>query len=130
MLEWPGHVAEIPVAVCLCTFCAKHGAGWTSHRSAEFDAAVSAEPMFERYRFGTRSADFYVCSLCGAVPFVISEIEGHLYAVVNVNTFEEVETLLFVRSVTNFDGEDTQSRLGRRKDNWIRSVRISIPGGE
>lgn len=127
-LNWPGDGAEIPVRACGCTFCTKHAGAWTSNRDSELVAMVRDESKISKYRFGTKSADFYVCSCCGVVPFVISAIENHLYAVVNVNTFEGIDLSSFVRAATNFDGEDTGNRLERRKRNWIRTVRISTSG--
>ncbi len=124
-LHWPGDGAEIPIRACGCTFCTKHAGAWTSHRDSELVATIRDESIISKYRFGTETADFYVCSACGAVPFVISAVENHLCAVVNVNTFEGIDPSSFVRAETNFDGENTGSRLERRKRNWIRSVRIS-----
>ncbi len=59
------------------------------------------------------------------MPFVTSTIEGTLYAVVNVNSFEGIDPACFSRAVTDFDGETTQSRLDRRKRNWIPTVTIT-----
>ena len=125
LLNWPGPGTEIPVRECGCTFCQKHGGAWTSHRDSELAVVVDDESVISKYRFGTSTADFYVCSQCGAVPFVISDIENHLYAVVNVNTFEGMDSSSLLRSATNFDGEDTADRLDRRKRNWISNVRFS-----
>ena len=109
---------------CGCTFCVKHGGTYTSHRSAKLSAVIRDEALVTKYRFGTSTADFFVCSRCGAVPFVTSEIQGHQYAVVNVNTFEGVDQSIFQYSSTNFDGEDTERRLDRRRRTWIPSVTI------
>ncbi len=62
---------------------------------------------------------------CGVVPFVTSMNEDNLYAVVNVNSFEGIDPSCFSRAVTHFDGETTESRLDRRKRNWIPSVTIT-----
>jgi hypothetical protein len=124
VLQWPGEGGTIPVRACGCTFCVKHGGVYTSHREAELAATVHDEALVSRYRFGTETADFYLCSRCGVVPFVTSEIAGNLYAVVNVNSFEGIDPARFSRAVTDFDGETTQSRLDRRKQNWIPSVTI------
>jgi hypothetical protein len=78
-----------------------------------------------RYRFATNTADFFVCRRCGVVPFVTSEIEGELFAVVNVNTFDAVDPTVFESSVTNFDGELREDRLARRARTWIRNVTIA-----
>ena len=124
-LEWPAAQRSIPVRACGCTFCVKHGGRWTSHRDAKLVAKVENPALVSQYRFGTKTADFYVCGRCGAVPFVTSAIDGTRYAVVNVNTFDDVDRALLAESCTSFDGEGTGERLDRRKRNWIPDVAIS-----
>jgi hypothetical protein len=124
-LNWPGSLTDIQVRACGCTFCTKHGGSWTSHRDSQFVAEVGDWSLVSKYRFGTATADFFVCSRCGAVPFVTSAIDDHLYAVVNVNMFDGIDQSALVRTATNFDGEGTGHRLERRKTNWIREVRIA-----
>lgn len=128
VLDWPEDGTAIPVRACGCTFCTKHGGAWTSHRDSELIVMVGDQSLVSKYRFGTETAVFHVCSRCGAVPLVTSAIEDRLYAVVNVNTFEGVNPSSFVRTPVSFDGEDTGGRLERRKRNWIRTVRISSSG--
>lgn len=124
-LRWPGAGAKIPVRACSCTFCSKCGGTYTSHRDAKLAAVIHDEALVSRYRFGTGTAEFHVCSRCGVVPFVTSMIEDNLYAVVNVNSFEGIDPSAFSRAVTDFDGETKESRLDRRKNNWIPSVTIT-----
>jgi len=124
VLRWPGEGTQIPVRTCGCTFCTKHGGTYTSHRDAELTAVVHDEALVSKYQFGSGTAEFYICSRCGVVPFVTSMIEDNLYAVVNVNSFEGIDPSCFSRAVTDFDGETTESRLDRRKRNWIPSVSI------
>jgi hypothetical protein len=59
---------------------------------------------------------------CGAVPVVTSELAKRLYAVVNVNTFENFDFSLLRRQAVSFDGEEKESRLERRQRNWIGDV--------
>jgi hypothetical protein len=75
---------------------------------------------------GTKTADFYVCSRCGAVPFVTSSIESNLYAVVNVNTFEGVDPASLSRTTVSFEGETSGKRLARRQQRWIPDVRVAV----
>ncbi len=124
-LTWPDGAPEIPVRKCGCTFCRKHGGAWTSHTGSSLDVELGNPALVSKYRFGTGTADFYVCSGCGVVPFVVSEIDGVLYAVVNVNTFENAQDYAFSSSASDFDGEDTGSRLDRRQRNWIPRIRIT-----
>ncbi len=75
-----------------------------------------------RYTFGTRTAEFHVCSNCGIVPVVTSRIDGRLYAVVSVNALESIEPSLLRRASATFEGESEEIRLTRRKRNWIANV--------
>ena len=77
-----------------------------------------------KYAFGTKTAEFHVCTGCGVVPVVTSRIDGCLYAVVSVNAFEKVESALLRRAPATFEGENEQARLSRRKRNWIADVRF------
>ena len=124
VLAWPDAAAGIAVRRCGCTFCQKHGGVWTSNRNAALRASVADRSKTTKYQFGTATADFYICSQCGAAPFVVSEIDGALYAVVNVNTFEDFDRSLLSESTSDFDGEATTTRLERRKNNWIADVEI------
>jgi len=122
VLHWPGLSSEIPVRECGCTFCQKHGGAWTSNRAASLTTTIEDRSRVSRYKFGTATANFYVCSTCGVVPFVTSEIDDALYAVVNTNSFDDGGALNFSRSSTDFSGEDVDARLERRKQNWIPDV--------
>jgi hypothetical protein len=123
-LDWPAEASEIPARACTCTFCVKHGGVWTSHPAASLVATIQDPTLVSPYLFGTRTATFHVCSRCGAVPLVTSEIGGHVYAVVNVNMFEDAERLPLRPSVARFDGEAEEARLERRSRNWIGRVRL------
>ena len=124
-LDWEGEPPEIPARACGCSFCVKHGGVWTSSPTARLAVAIRSAALLSKYAFGTRTATFYVCSRCGTVPLVTSDIADHLYAVVNVNAFENVDPSWLRRGAANFEGEDVESRLARRKRNWIADVRIT-----
>jgi len=76
------------------------------------------------YAFGTKTAEFHVCTACGVVPVVTSRIDGRLYAVVSVNAFENVDPALLRRASASFERENEQARLSRRKRNWIADVQF------
>lgn len=122
--QWPGSDREIPVRACSCAFCVKHGGTYTSHPDGRLEAQVHGDTV-SRYRFGHGTADFFVCGKCGAVPFATCEIDGVVYAVVNVNTFEGIDRAILVRTVTDFEGEAIEERLARRKRNWTPNVTIN-----
>ena len=128
-LAWEPDPVEIPARACGCEFCTKHGGVWTSNPRGVLKVSVRQPSMVSKYAFGTKTADFHVCARCGVVPVVTSRIDGHLYAVVSVNAFEGVEASRLNRSPANFDGEGTDTRLARRKRNWIADVEFIESGG-
>jgi hypothetical protein len=127
-LTWEPDPLEIPARACDCSFCTKHGGVWTSNPNGTLTVTVREPALVSKYAFGTRTAEFHVCSRCGAVPLVTSKIDNQLYAVVSVNAFEGVEPTLLRRASANFDGESEEVRLARRKRNWIPSVRYAERG--
>ena len=62
------------------------------------------------------------------MPVVTSETDGRLYAVVNVNTFNDVPRSLLRRAPVSFEDEDLGSRLARRTHNWIADIRYLDAG--
>lgn len=117
-LDWPDFGPTIPVRACGCGLCAKHRAVWTSHPNGRFFLQIADPSQVKRYRFGTRTADFHVCLTCGVMPIATCLIDGTLYAVINVNTFDDVKRSELVESPTDFEGETTEDRLARRRRNW------------
>ncbi len=121
-LTWEPDPAEIPARACNCSFCVKHGGVWTANPDGVLRVAVNDTSLLSRYVFGTRTAEFHICTRCGIVPIVTSQIDGHVYAVVSVNAFEGVDQSLLHRVPASFDGEGEASRLARRKRGWIANV--------
>lgn len=123
-LAWEPDPEFIPARACTCSFCTKHGGVWTSNPRGRLEVRIGDPAAVSRYRFGTRTAEFHICSRCGVVPVVTSEIGDRLYAVVSVNAFEDIDASRLRRGPASFDGEGTDSRLERRKHSWIPEVRF------
>ena len=123
-LDWRGDPREIPARACRCSFCVKHGGVWTSNPRSSLTVSLRDAALVSKYTFATGTATFHVCARCGVVPLVTSEVDGRLYAVVNVNTLDAVDPSCLRRTGVSFEGEDVESRLARRVRNWIADVRI------
>ena len=121
---WPRAEPKIPARACNCTFCVKHHGVYTSDPEARLEVQIADTSRVRGYRFGTGTAEFHICMTCGVVPFVTSTIDGVTYAVVNVNAFDNVERNELIESPTDFNSENSASRLERRKRTWISNVRI------
>jgi len=121
-LSWEPDPTTIPARSCGCAFCVKHGGVWTSHPDGRLTIYVVDPALLSKYEFGTKTAQFHVCTRCGVVPVVTSRIEGRDYAVVSVNAFEGTARSLIRPSPADFDGEQAGERLARRQRNWIANV--------
>jgi hypothetical protein len=128
-LTWEPEPREIAARACDCTFCTKHGGVWTSNPAGSLTVLVRQRALVSKYSFGTATAVFHVCARCGVTPVVTSVIDDHLYAVVSVNAFTNVEPSLLRRSSACFGAEGLESRLARRQRNWIAAVRFEEESG-
>lgn len=124
VLDWKPESTEIPARACTCTFCTRHGAVWTACPTGMLRVMIRDPQQVSNYTFDTETAQFRVCTRCGVVPMATSLIDDRLYAVVNVNTFEGVESSMLRRSSVTLDGEACDDRLARRKRNWIADVAV------
>jgi len=115
----------LPARACTCSFCTKHGAVWTALSAASLKVRIEEPARHASYAFETKTAQFHICTRCGVVPLVSSEIDGRLYAVVNANTFEGFDASQLQHAPVSFDGESEQVRLARRTRNWIANVEFS-----
>ncbi|MDC8014863.1 GFA family protein [Tahibacter soli] len=124
-LEWMPDPTEIAARACTCSFCTKHGGVWTSNPAGNLVVTIADPARVSRYAFGTKTADFHTCTACGVVPVVTSTIDGRLYAVVNVNAFENVDAAMIRVAPVTHDDADEAARLARRKRNWIADVSVA-----
>jgi len=110
---------------CQCTFCLKHGNVWTSVPDGELNVEINDLNKCNKYNFGHKTADFYICASCGIVPVAISKIDNNDFAVINLNT---VEPQIITKDAVDFsfEEESTEKRLNRRKSSWIKNVVINI----
>ncbi len=123
-LRWEPSPTEIPARACSCSFCVKHGGVWTSYPAGALSVAIEDRSLVSNYAFGTRTAEFHVCTRCGVAPVVTSRIDGRLYAVVSVHALEAIDRSLLRHAPSNFEGEETDTRLARRQRNWIADVQF------
>jgi len=128
-MEFDGALADIPVRACTCSFCVKHGGAWTSHPGARLDVTVRDPARHARYEFATKTAEFHICTGCGVVPLVTCRLDDRTLAVVNVNTFDDIDLSTLKKAPMSFEGEQIEQRLARRQRNWISDVRFAGGNG-
>ena len=97
---------------------------WTSSPVGSLAVTIRDLARISRYEFGTRTAQFHICSTCGIVPVVTTLIAGRLYGVVSVNVLEGLDAAQIHAVAASFEDEAADERLGRRAKSWIPGVRM------
>jgi hypothetical protein len=100
-----------------CSFCNRHHALYASDPGGEMHIGLRDANLVERYRFGTKTADFLLCKTCGV--FVAPFMPEAQLAVVNVNVLDARDAFLAnPRQVADLDGESVDERRARRRARW------------
>lgn len=113
---------------CQCEFCLKHHNLYQSDPEGKLVIDVRDAQQLSRYEFGHKTAQFLICRHCGLMPVATSEIDGTLYAVINVNCLEPRLMLSEHDAVVpvTYSNEASGSRIARRKKNWIGDVTLNL----
>ena len=114
--------ADLPKRECGCSFCRRHGRISTSDPDGEIHVSFADAEQVTRYRFGHRTADFFVCRNCGSVPVVTSEVAGTTVGLVDVRMIENFAWSRDDVTAHDYEGEQSEDRLARRKNNWTGTV--------
>ena len=112
---------------CQCEFCLMHRNLYQSDPEGRLVIDVGDAQQLNEYRFGHKTANFLICRNCGVMPVVTSEIDGQLYAVINVNCLQPRLVLAEGETVVPmvYSDETSGPRLARRKKNWIADVTLT-----
>jgi hypothetical protein len=117
-LETGVPIERLPLSSDTCSFCRRHGARTTRDPQGRVRLTVREPDRLIRYRFGLRTADFLVCASCGIYVAAVMTDGERSYAVVNVNTFEEVDRFTQAVVPVGYDGETEAERRARRVRTW------------
>lgn len=124
-LDWVPDPIEIPARACSCSFCVAHQAVWTSCPAGKLKVRIQNPSLVAKHAFATQTARFHICGRCGDVPVVSSQIDGQVFAAINANTLQGDATALLNYQPADFDGESVESRIERRRHQWIADVEIN-----
>ncbi len=109
----------MPLRSCSCSFCRAHGTRTLSDRNGLAEIAVADWSLVERYRFGSRTADYMVCRRCGVYVGAVCETSSGWRAVINTNCLNDREAFTQAPAAPDYEGEPTVARLDRRATNWM-----------
>ncbi|MFM7390815.1 MAG: GFA family protein [Vampirovibrionales bacterium] len=113
-------VSDIVPRACQCSFCSTYHATYITDPKAHLCLSFNNPEEVSHYSFGHKTAEFIICKTCGTHVAALSNIEGTWYGIVNANTIQDTAFCQPIQ--TDFDDETMESRLQRRKQNWISTV--------
>jgi len=116
--ETPTAPADLPMRICACSFCTRQGARYTSDPAGNACIAVANANALHRYRFGTQTADFLSCKICGAYMAATATVDGALYTAINVNALDDQTPFDRTPESTNFEAQTPEQRGTRRQSKW------------
>src|SRR5665213_596066 len=114
---------------CQCDFCRAHGARNTSDPKGAMQIFIRDARKLRRYRFGLKTADFLICRECGVYIGALLENGKGAWFTVNANSFRDQPPPDFPAVPHDFDSENLQARIARRKLRWTPVPEFAIHAG-
>ncbi len=109
--------SELGTRTDTCSFCTKHHAIYTADANGQLHITAQNESLIQRYRFGTKTADFLICKTCGV--FVAAHMPNDALGVINVHVLDDrADFLATPLQIAELDGETLKARLARRRARW------------
>ena len=119
--------AETSTRSCTCTFCRSHGTRTVSDPVGQVDISAREPALLERYRFGSRTADYLICRRCGVYIGAVCETTAGTRAVINTLCLEDRSAFTQPAMAPDYDSETTDARLTRRAANWMPAIMHMAP---
>lgn len=113
---------RVPLRLCGCTFCRKHGATAVTDPAGKLEVRIGDAEHLSRYVFGLRTSEFFVCSRCGVFVAAICRVDGAIYGTLNLNVLHERSAFTQPPSPVDYDAETVEDRLARRKRAWTPAM--------
>lgn len=113
-LETDMAATDIVARACDCRFCRIHAARNWSDPAGLAKIRVREPHVLQQYRFALRTADFYLCRMCGAYLGAVLSHDSRAWSTVNLR----LTTLDVAEAPASYGAEDTAARIERRKRVW------------
>jgi hypothetical protein len=110
--------ASWTLRACQCSFCQIHAMLSTSDPAGSLAFQAVQDSALQRYRFGSQSADFLVCRVCGVYIGAICTGAPGRFGIVNVRTLRPFPEGLPAPTSMRYDDESPGERLARRAARW------------
>jgi hypothetical protein len=110
---------DTPIRSCACSFCRSHGTRTLSDPAGQAKVTVSDLSLVQRYRFGSRTADYLLCRSCGVYIGAVSDTLSGARAVINTLCLKDRDLSTREAARTDRDDESAEVRMARREATWM-----------
>jgi hypothetical protein len=114
--------AETQMRSCACSFCRSHGTRTLSDPAGQAELWAADWALVQRYRFGSRTADYLLCARCGVYLGAMCESPSGPRAVINTLCLTERAAFTHPAAATDREDETTATRMARREATWMPIV--------
>jgi hypothetical protein len=114
------------IRACQCSFCRRHGAMTTSDPAGLIAYECSQAQLLQRYRFGSRTAEYLICRACGVYLGAQVVSEDKRFGILNALTLTPVPAHLPRPASMDYEGELPDARRQRRQDRWTPIAHDSV----
>ena len=119
--------ADQMLGSCQCSFCRKHNARAFSDPQAHVTLTAAEPQHLQRYSFGLKTSEQIVCRNCGVYVAMTLTDDGQTWSVVNIDTLDDRAAFTSTPTPRDYDAEDRDGRIARRKARWCPTTLIGWP---
>ena len=109
---------DAEIRECQCAFCRLHAAQVVSDPLGSLRFVENVPGALHRYNFGMKTADYLLCTRCGAYMGAVLENEKGRFGIVNIRTLANYYDFTGIIDLVSFDTEDLAQRIARRIEKW------------
>lgn len=114
-IETEKDLNDLVARACGCSFCRMHGAKSFSDPEGRARLGVKDVSKLERYRFGLRALDFFVCTACGGYAGAVLADDDGTWVTLNLRLSEHRDA---PDNAAHYDNQSGAERTARRKKMW------------
>jgi hypothetical protein len=111
---------------CQCSFCRTHAVLSTSDPAGLLAYSCSQPELLQRYRFGTRSAEFLICRACGVYLGAQIVSDHKRFGILNVRALTPIPPNLPNAQPMDYGDETGETRRSRRESRWTPLASESV----
>lgn len=115
------------LGACQCSFCRKHNARAFSDPKAHVTLTAAEPQHLQRYTFGLKTSEQIICRQCGVYVAMTLTDGGKVWSVLNVDTLDGRALFTRTAELRNYDAEDAEGRIARRKARWCPTTLVGWP---